>query len=107
MYTYIVERTQIYLTARESAALDAAARRTGRTRSHLIREAIELVYLGGTRIDERRAALDASAGAWAGRHESGERAVERMRPGRLASLHEGEVPTQRPAQTTDHGHRRR
>ena len=46
MYTYIMQRTQIYLTSREAAALDAAARQTGQTRSHLIREAIEAVYLG-------------------------------------------------------------
>ena len=84
MYAYIMQRTQIYLTARESAALDAAARRTGRTRSHLVREAIELVYLGGVAIRDRVDALDASAGVWADRDEDGEAYEEAMRPGRLA-----------------------
>lgn len=84
MYPYIMQRTQIYLTARESAALDAAARRTGRTRSHLIREAIEAVYLGGAAVRERVDALDASAGVWADRDEDGEAYVEAVRPGRLA-----------------------
>jgi predicted DNA-binding protein len=84
MYTYIVERTQIYLTARESAALDAAARRTGRTRSHLIREAIEAVYLRETDIAERLAVLDATAGVWTDRTQSTEEIVAAMRTGRIA-----------------------
>jgi hypothetical protein len=94
MYMYIVERTQIYLTARESAALDAAARRSGHTRSHLIREAIEAVYLVGLDRDERQRALELSAGAWSGRRETGERMVERMRSGRLVRLHgrDGRTP---------------
>lgn len=88
MYTYTMQRTQIYLTPREAAALDAAARRTGRTRSHLIREAIEATYLGSMDVDARTTALEASAGAWAGRTETGAQAVERLRPGRLARLHD-------------------
>jgi Arc/MetJ-type ribon-helix-helix transcriptional regulator len=87
MYTYIMERTQIYLTPRESAALEAAARRTGHTRSHLIREAIEAVYLTELDREERHRVLDTTAGAWSGRRETGEQAVERMRSGRLGRLH--------------------
>jgi predicted DNA-binding protein len=49
MYTLIVERTQIYLTRDQTEALDREARRTGRTRSHLIREAIDEKY--GTASD--------------------------------------------------------
>lgn len=79
-----MQRTQIYLTPREAAALDAAARRTGQTRSHLIREAIETVYLGGSEPADRLDALDRSAGAWVDRTEDGEAFVERLRPGRLA-----------------------
>ena len=79
-----MQRTQIYLTAREAAALDAAARRTGHTRSHLIREAIEAVYLGEVDATARLEALDRSAGSWADRTEDGEAYVERLRPGRLA-----------------------
>lgn len=86
MYTYIVERTQIYLTARESAALDAAARRTGHTRSHLIREAIEQVYLRGTDIEERARVLRATAGIWADHPETTEEILASIRTGRIARL---------------------
>lgn len=79
-----MQRTQIYLTPREAAALDVAARRTGHTRSHLIREAIEAVYLGEADAAAQLDALDRSAGAWADRAEDGEATVERLRPGALA-----------------------
>jgi predicted DNA-binding protein len=94
MYTYIVERTQIYLTARESAALDAAARRTGHTRSHLIREAIEAAYLRDTDIDERLAVIEATAGSWRDRTESTDEIMARLRTGRIARLRveEAEAP---------------
>jgi hypothetical protein len=87
MYTYIVERTQIYLSAEQAAALDREARRTGTTRSHLIREAIGRAYAADIKREEFLAALDASAGAWKGRSESGEEYVERIRSGdRLREL---------------------
>ena len=41
MYTYIVDRTQIYLTPEESAALERESIATGKTKSQLIREAID------------------------------------------------------------------
>ncbi len=87
MYVYIVQRTQIYLTKRESEALDRASRATGRTRSQLIREAVEATYLAA--MDERDllAALGSTAGMWADRPESGEDTVERLRRGRLARVH--------------------
>lgn len=81
MYTYIVERTQIYLSAEQAAALDREARRTGTTRSHLIREAIGRAYAVDIKREEFLAALDASAGAWKGRSETGEEYVERIRSG--------------------------
>ena len=82
MYTYIMERTQIYLSSRQASALDLAARRRGVTRSHLIREAIEEGY-GLTADRERlRSALRATAGLWKDRVESGEAYVERLRTGR-------------------------
>lgn len=88
MYTYIVERTQIYLSRRESAALAKLARATGRTRSHLIREAIAAQYLEHPDEDEIKAALEATAGLWSDRSESGEAYVERLRSGRrLRDLH--------------------
>jgi metal-responsive CopG/Arc/MetJ family transcriptional regulator len=82
MYTYIVERTQIYLSKAQAAALDREARRTGTTRSHLIREAIEARY--GVRQDRDRieGALRATAGLWKDRTESGTAYVERLRTGR-------------------------
>ena len=90
MYTYILDRTQIYLTRRESSALARLSKETGRTRSQLIREAITAQYLGQADGDELAAALDATAGLWADRTESGEAYVERLRNGRLGRLH-GEV----------------
>jgi len=67
MYTYIVQRTQIYLTQDEAGALDREARRTGHTRSHLIREAIRDKYLASGLSDEEfERLLNEAAGAWAG-----------------------------------------
>ena len=82
MYTYIVERTQIYLSREQAAALDREAKRTGTTRSHLIREAIEARYGPDRSGDEVREALRATAGLWSDRPESGEAYVERTRSGR-------------------------
>lgn len=82
MYTYIVERTQIYLSREQAAALDREAKRTGTTRSHLIREAIEARYGPERDTDEVREALRATAGLWIDRSESGEAYVERLRTGR-------------------------
>jgi hypothetical protein len=87
MYTYIMERTQIYLSREQAAALDREARRRGTTRSHLIREAIDQSYLVDPDRERVLAGLRASAGAWKGRSESGEAYVERIRRGgRLARL---------------------
>ena len=44
MYTYIMQRTQISLTAEERRTLNAEAKRTGRSISSLIRSAVETVY---------------------------------------------------------------
>ena len=83
MYTYIMERTQIYLTAEESAALDRAARETGRTRSSLIREAIETRYLATPDRDETLTVLQETFGAWRRRRTPGagesERFVRKLR----------------------------
>ena len=87
MYTYIVERTQIYLSREQAAALDREARRRGQTRSHLIREAIDRAYLSEPTQDDILAAFEASAGAWADHPETGEEYVERIRSGdRMAEL---------------------
>jgi predicted transcriptional regulator len=76
MYTYIVQRTQIYLSEHEARTLDRLAKERGQTRSHLIREAIRETYLGGRISDEEfEAALDEAFGAWA--DETPEQAAER------------------------------
>ncbi len=88
---YIVERTQIYLTKREMAALARAARDTGRTKSQLIREAIEARYLT-PQAEDLIDVLKRTAGLWADRAETGAEYVERMRSGRLARLY-SEAPS--------------
>ncbi len=59
-------RTQIYLTEREKSALEAMARRTGKTQSELIREAIDAM-IAAPDLDDRRALLAAGRGLWEGR----------------------------------------
>jgi predicted transcriptional regulator len=87
MYTYIVmRRTQIYLEDEESTALDEEARRTGRTRSQLIREAIRAHVLGAGLQRDLAAVLRATAGAWRGRRQTGAQAVARLRRGRISHL---------------------
>jgi ribbon-helix-helix CopG family protein len=83
MYTYIVERTQIYLTKAQAAALDREAQKTGTTRSHLIREAIEARYgTVGSDLDRIRGALQATAGLWKDHAETGVEYVGRLRSDR-------------------------
>jgi predicted transcriptional regulator len=86
MYTYIMNRTQIYLSDAEAKALEREAHATGRTKSRLIRDAIDRVYLGGKDASELVRALEASAGAWS-RHEDGAAYVEGIRSGRLSRIH--------------------
>jgi predicted DNA-binding protein len=70
MYTYIVDRTQIYLTPEESAALERASIATGKTKSQLIREAIDATYRASPSLEEFIAGVDAAFGAW--KEEPGE-----------------------------------
>lgn len=82
MYPYIMLRTQISLTDEERRLLDDEVRRTGRSMSALIRDAVTKVY--GTRRDLEGdlRAIDEAAGAWQGREEDGAAYVERLRSGR-------------------------
>jgi hypothetical protein len=97
MYTYIVDRTQIYLSREQAAALDREAQRRGTTRSHLIREAVDRTYLLTPDRERVLAALRDSAGAWRNRTESGEEYVERLRTGRRwQELYPAEEPTEEP-----------
>ena len=89
MYTYIMQRTQIYLSERETAALDRAAKATGLTRSHLIRDAIAERYLRRAEADDVADTLRETSGAWSDRAETGAEAVGRLRHGRLRRQHRG------------------
>lgn len=82
MYTYIMERTQIYLSREQAALLDREAKRAGTTRSHLIREAIEARYGTDQNVDAVKEALRVTAGLWKDRSETGAAYVERFRTGR-------------------------
>ena len=85
MYTYIMQRTQIYLTDEETAALDRLTETTGRTKSQLIREAIEAQYLARPDIERALRILDETFGAWKGdERPGGAEYVEMVRPGNLA-----------------------
>jgi len=82
MYTYTVDRTQIYLTPEENAALERESAKTGKTKSQLIREAIDEKYRVRPSLEEFLAALDAAAGIWD--NPEGEAAVKAIHAGRRA-----------------------
>jgi hypothetical protein len=81
-----MRRTQIYLEDVESAALDEQSRRSGLTRSQLIREAIRARFLGTTTPDQLASVLRRTAGAWRGRRQTGAQMVARLRRGRLSKI---------------------
>jgi len=82
MYTYTVDRTQIYLTPDENAALERESIKTGKTKSQLIREAIDEKYRVRPSLEEFMAALNAAAGIWD--NPEGEAAVKAIHAGRRA-----------------------
>lgn len=89
MYIYIMNRTQIYLTDEEERALSHRARKTGRSKSDLIREAIDSNYLTGAAGTKALIeVLEKTAGAWKGRRETGAQYVDKLRSGRLGRLHD-------------------
>jgi ribbon-helix-helix CopG family protein len=73
-----VGRTQIYLGAGELELLDRAALVTGASRSELIRRAIRGTFGEKSKADRLRA-LDASAGSWIGRTQTGAEYVDAIR----------------------------
>lgn len=88
--TYIMRRTQIYLTDEQGRLLERRSRTTGSTVSELIREAIDAAFTGRKGMDreERIHLARRTAGAWRDFPESGAEYVERLRGGgRLARLH--------------------
>ncbi len=78
MYSDVMHRTQIYLDDQEVSALEAAALRTGASRSELIRRAIRAQY-GDQTVASRLDALRSSAGTWTGRDYTGSQFVDSMR----------------------------
>lgn len=88
--SYIMRRTQIYLTDEQGRVLEGRSRATGRTISQLIRDAIDAMYARGremSRADRVRLARR-TAGAWTEFAENGAEYVERIRGARrLTRLH--------------------
>jgi len=78
MYSDVMQRTQIYLDDQEVSALEAAAIRTGASRSELIRRAIRAQY-GEQPATARLEALRSSMGAWADRDYTGSQFVDVIR----------------------------
>ena len=88
MYVYIMRRTQIYLSDEEDRELERLSKETGRSKSQLIRTAVDDAYLrAGTDGRKMLAAIDGAAGSWKRRRETGRAYVDRLRRGRLAELH--------------------
>jgi len=91
MYTsYIMRRTQIYLTEEQGRLLESRSKATGSTVSQLIRTAVDSVYSrrrAMSKAQQVRLARSA-AGSWKAFAETGEEYVERIRGSRrLARLH--------------------
>lgn len=72
MLYIVMERTQIYLSERQTRELDRRARQLGTTRSHLIREAVDEYLRPVQDPAEFKAALDAVAGIAADRDIMGD-----------------------------------
>jgi predicted transcriptional regulator len=63
-----MNRTQIYLTDEEQAALGTIAERTGRSKSNLIREAVD-GFIARQSTATRRELLEAARGIWRDRDD--------------------------------------
>ncbi len=85
IYTYIMQRRQISLTAEERKALDAVAVRTGKSVSALIRDAVEAVHGTWRSSNDDLDLMRQSFGSWTEQSENGATMVEKLRSGsRLA-----------------------
>jgi hypothetical protein len=81
MYRYIMQRTQISLTAEDRRLLDVESARTGRSISALIREAVARAYGSERSAEDDLRAFEGALGAWRGREADGEEYVEGLRSG--------------------------
>jgi hypothetical protein len=89
MYTYIMRRTQISLTAEERQTLDAEVARTGKSMSALIRYAVTEVYGTWRSSNDDLDLMRQSFGTWTERDEDGAATVERLRSGSRLALDNG------------------
>ena len=65
----VMQRTQVYLTLEERAALTALAKQSGKTQSQLLREAVD-EFLEKRHTINRAAILQKAKGMWAKRAAS-------------------------------------
>ena len=81
---YIVRRTQIYLDDQQRRKLERVAKRTHRTLSDLIREAIDARYAATPKEDFLEALRSGAFGVWKERKDLGttDAYVRRQRRGR-------------------------
>lgn len=82
MYSYIMKRTQISLTAAQKRRLDEESEKTGRSMSALVREAIDEKYGVDWDPEAAKAALEQAFGLWEDRDFTGQEYVEQIRTGR-------------------------
>lgn len=87
MYTYIMQRTQISLTAEERRALDTESARTGKSLSALIREAVEAMYGTMRSSSDDLDLMRQSFGSWSDHNEDGASFVDKLRSGSRLTRH--------------------